>query len=177
MINIKSTDPQTLHKWLSDNQAVLIDVREPLEYKIEHIARAENIPLSTICLEHVDLPEYKNKKVVIQCRSGARSLSACKKIAESNKSIELYNLDGGILAWGEQGLATIKELKIMSLERQVQLTLGSCIIFGLFMAFFSSSAWLIIPTIIGLGLINAGATGWCGLAKLVAKFPWNKIDK
>ncbi len=176
MTEIKLTDSKTLSKWLNNNKAILIDVREPLEYQIEHIEQADNIPLSTICLEHVNLPENKNKKIVVQCRSGARSMSACKKIAEADNSLELYNLEGGILAWGQQGLPTIKEIKMIPLERQVQLTLGSIIVLGVLMTYFVSTAWLIVPTIIGLGLINAGATGWCGLAKLIAKFPWNKVD-
>ena len=177
MPNIKSTDPITLSKWLANDTAILIDVREPLEYKIEHIKQATNIPLSTICLEHVTLPENKGKKIIIQCRSGARSMSACKKIIESDESIELYNLEGGILAWGQQGLPTIKEMQMIPLERQVQLTLGLALIFGVLMTYFISSSWLIIPAIVGLGLTNAGATGWCGLAKVIAKFPWNKLDK
>ena len=177
MSKIKTTDPTTLNKWLDADKAILIDVREPLEYQIEHIKQATNIPLSTIYLEHVTLPENKGKKIVIQCRSGARSMSACKKIIEADDSIELYNLEGGILAWGQQELPTIKEMQILPLEQQIQLTLGLTIIFGVLMTYFVSSAWLIIPAIVGLGLINAGATGWCGLGKLITKLPWNKIDK
>ena len=177
MSNIEKTDSITLNKWLKDGAAILIDVREPLEYKIEHIKQATNIPLSTIRLEHVATPENKGKKIVIQCRSGVRSLSACEKIIESDDSIEIYNLEGGILDWGKQGLPTINEAQIMPLERQVQLTMGLAIIIGVLMSYFVSSIWLIIPAIIGAGLTNAGATGWCGLAKLMAKAPWNNTDK
>lgn len=173
-MGIKNIDVKTLNKWLNKNMAILIDVREPLEYQTEHIEQAENIPLSTISYEDI---KNKDKKIVIHCRSGVRSRSACEKITQHDKSIEVYNLEGGILDWSQQSLPTIKERQILPLERQVQLTLGSIIIFGVIMTYFVSTSWLIIPTIIGLGLINAGTTGWCGLAKLVAKLPWNKVDK
>lgn len=175
MNQIKNIDSKTLNNWLNENTAVLIDVREPLEYRIERIKHAKNIPLATICLEDINLPKNKNKKIVIQCRSGSRSRAACEKILKHDSSITLYNLEGGILDWAQQGFLTIKEKQVLPLERQVQITLGSVITFGVIMAYFVSTSWLILPTIIGLGLLNAGITGWCGLAKLIAKLPWNKV--
>lgn len=177
MTQIKNIDSKTLDNWLNENTVVLIDVREPLEYQIERFKHAKNIPLSTICLEDINLPKHKSKKIVIQCRSGSRSRAACEKILKHDSSLTLYNLEGGILDWAQQGFPTTKEKQVLPLERQVQITLGSIITFGVIMAYFVSTSWLIVPTIIGAGLINAGATGWCGLAKLVAKLPWNKIDK
>jgi hypothetical protein len=41
------------------------------------------------------------------------------------------------------------------------------------MAYLFNDSWILVPAIIGLGLVNAGLTGWCGMAKLVALFPWN----
>ena len=175
MNQIKNIDSKTLNNWLNENMAVLIDVREPLEYKIEHIKHAKNIPLSTICLEDVNLPKNKSKKIVMQWRSGSRSKAACEKILKHDSSLILYNLEGGILDWSQQGFPTTTEKQVLPLERQVQITLGSIIIFGVVMAYFVSTSWLILPAIIGMGLINAGITGWCGLAKLVARLPWNKI--
>lgn len=175
MTQIKNIDSKTLDNWLNENTAVLIDVREPLEYQIERIKHAKNIPLSTICLENINLPKNKSKKIVIQCRSGSRSREACEKILKHDSSLILYNLEGGILDWVQQGFPTTKEKQILPLERQVQITLGSIITFGVIMAYFASTSWLIVPAIIGIGLLNAGITGWCGLAKLVARLPWNKL--
>ena len=64
-------------------------------------------------------------------------------------------------------------MPLLPLERQVQLTLGIIITFGVLMAYLFNDSWILVPAIIGLGLINAGLTGWCGMAKLVALFPWN----
>lgn len=174
MSQIHSVDAQTLKKWMKDSKALLIDVREPLECSLEKIVSSKNIPLAQITLEDLDLSKNKDKKIVIQCRSGARSMTACKKLSEADPSLELYNLDGGILAWKAQGYNIAQEKDALPLDRQVQLTLGIIIIFGVLMSYLFNDSWVLLPAIIGLGLINAGLTGWCGMAKLVALFPWNR---
>ena len=174
MPQIQSVDAQTLKKWMKNSKVLLIDVREPLECSIEKIASSKNVPLAQITLEALDLLKNKNKKIVIQCRSGARSMTACKKLSEADPSLELYNLDGGILAWKAQGYGIAQEKDALPLDRQVQLTLGIIISFGVLMSYLFNDSWVLVPAIIGLGLINAGLTGWCGMAKLVALFPWNR---
>ena len=105
---VKNIDPKTLNGWIEQNNAVIIDVRENLEFHEERIESAKNIPCSEISLETISPPAYKNKKIVMQCRSGKRSALACYDLQDFDPSLELYNLDGGILAWKEQGYKTIK---------------------------------------------------------------------
>lgn len=107
MHEIESIDVETLHKWLQDKEVLLIDVRELSEYKIERIPEAQHIPLSQICLEDQVLPEHKHKKIVMQCLSGVRSKTACVKFLESDPSLTIYNLEGGILAWKKHGYDVI----------------------------------------------------------------------
>ena len=73
----------------------LIDVREPYEYENANLG-GELIPLNTI-LSHTDKIS-KDKKVVIQCKSGGRSGVAIMQL-ESKGFDNLYNLKGGILAY------------------------------------------------------------------------------
>ena len=107
MHKIESVNVETLHKWLQDKEVLLIDVREISEYKLERIPEAQNIPLSQICLEDPVLPENKPKKIVMQCLSGVRSITACVKFLESDPSLTIYNLDGGIMAWKKHGYDVI----------------------------------------------------------------------
>ena len=37
--------------------------------------------------------------------------------------------------------------------------------------------FLAIPAFIGSGLVFAGASGWCGMAKLLARMPWNRVRR
>ncbi len=76
----------------------LIDVREEYEYEICNLD-AELIPLGGI-LDNVE-KVASDKKVVIHCRSGARSATAISQLEKKFGFENLYNLRGGILAWAD----------------------------------------------------------------------------
>ena len=77
----------------------LIDVREPFEYEMSNI-NGENIPLAGILIEAQKIS--KDKPVIIQCRSGARSAAALMQLEQNFGFTNLYNLKGGILAWAAE---------------------------------------------------------------------------
>lgn len=58
--------------------------------------------------------------------------------------------------------------------RQTQALIGTVLLASAAAAYFVHIAWLIIPTIIGCGLIFAGTSGLCPMASLVARMPWNR---
>ena len=91
-MTIKNIDAKTLKNWLDNDQAILIDVRQPAEHRSQKIDKAKLIPLDEICKEK--LPEIGDKKLVLHCQGGKRSLSACQKLLNENLDIELYNLEG-----------------------------------------------------------------------------------
>jgi rhodanese-related sulfurtransferase len=94
-----------LKKRLDNNEVLLIDVREIVEYNVQSINEAYLIPLGEITVEK--LPSTQ-KPIVIYCKAGVRSLSACKKLLTTNPHLEVYSLEGGILAWEEGGYKTKK---------------------------------------------------------------------
>ena len=96
---VKTVDIKTLKTWLANNEVVLIDVREPQEYAETNIPGAKLIPLGTIT--RAALPDLGNKKLVIHCRSGKRSETACEKLLCEDPALDVYNLAGGILAWNQ----------------------------------------------------------------------------
>ncbi len=77
----------------------LIDVREPHEYDICNL-EGELIPQAEI--PHSVDRIAKDKKVVIHCRSGARSGNMVNWLEKNHGFTNLYNLKGGILAWADQ---------------------------------------------------------------------------
>lgn len=85
-------------KELIDSKAdfQLIDVREPYEYEEANI-NGELIPLGEIPVRHEEIS--KEKQVIMQCRSGVRSANAVQFLEQNFGFTNLYNLDGGILAW------------------------------------------------------------------------------
>jgi molybdopterin/thiamine biosynthesis adenylyltransferase/rhodanese-related sulfurtransferase len=77
----------------------LIDVRESHEYDIANI-NGELIPLNQVPFAEDKIS--KEKKVVVHCRSGARSAQAIKALEQRYGYDNLYNLKGGILAWADE---------------------------------------------------------------------------
>jgi rhodanese-related sulfurtransferase len=99
----KSISVFELKKIINDPQVALIDVREQDEYQEEHIKEAILLPLAIFSLKK--LPQGYTS-YVMQCRSGARSQEACHRILQENPTLQVFNLDGGILAWKKAGFET-----------------------------------------------------------------------
>lgn len=161
--------PYQLQKMLDDGSADLIDVRETDEFVEEHINRAKNIPLRIV--DNEQLVGCK-RKIVVQCKSGKRGEEACLKLKQQCSDLDLSNLEGGITQWKTEKFETVASgnLPIM---RQVQIIAGALIVIGGVAAILFGMLFLSLPILIGVGLIFAGVTGWCGLAKLLAMMPWN----
>jgi len=58
--------------------------------------------------------------------------------------------------------------------RQVQLAAGALVLLGVLLGFLVAPAFFGISAFVGSGLMMAGATGWCGMARLLAHIPWNR---
>ena len=78
---------------------IIIDVREPFEYDMYNIG-ARLIPLGQLPQALESLEEYKDREIILHCRSGARSGSA-KQMMMQNGFQHVRNLLGGMLAWQE----------------------------------------------------------------------------
>ena len=98
---IKSASVDELKQWLQAGQVVLIDVREPHEYERGYIEGSVLLPLETV--DSDTIPPFQGRKLVMQCRSGGRSRVACGKLVKAKPDLEVYNLEGGILAWQQAG--------------------------------------------------------------------------
>lgn len=89
-----------LKQWKEEGKDFqLIDVREQFEYEMSNI-EGENIPLSGVLIEADKIS--KDKPVIMQCRSGARSAAALMQLEQNLGYTNLYNLKGGILAWAAE---------------------------------------------------------------------------
>lgn len=168
-----SVDANTLKQWLDSGEAMLVDVREPAEHAAEKIGGSALLPLRSVSKSA--LPPCEGKKLVLHCRKGGRSASACAKLLEEDPAMDLYNLDGGIEAWQAAGLAVAASGKpFLPLDRQVQLTIGLILLAASLLGYFVTPALFLLTGLVGIGLSVAGATGFCGLARLMARMPWNR---
>jgi len=97
-VKYKSLDPYYFHlRYLGTDSSILIDVREPFEYKGNRIKGSINIPASGN-LDYAADTLNKNYALFLYCTSGFRSSKAAEKLF--NKGFHnIYNLEGGITAW------------------------------------------------------------------------------
>lgn len=170
---MKTVDATTLKRWMDSGEAVVVDVREPAEHAAEKIDGATLVPLSTVTKSAIT--HCEGKKLVIHCRSGKRGISACEKLLAEDPNLEVYNLEGGISGWGAAGHPVATSGKFfLPLDRQVQFAIGLMLIAGSALGYMLSPAWFLLTGIIGAGLTIAGLTGFCGLAMVMARMPWNQ---
>lgn len=80
-----------------DTDIVLLDVREPFEHAERHIEGCVLIPLGQLENRLDELQSYRDRPVVVYCRSGARSARACAFL--NAQGFQTRNLAGGILEW------------------------------------------------------------------------------
>ena len=92
---------------LLEEGALLVDVREPheLEAVSFDVKNVINIPLSEIETRYKEIAT--DKKIIVACRAGIRSNQAIQYLMHFGNSGEaLFNLQGGIIAWQQNGLKT-----------------------------------------------------------------------
>lgn len=75
---------------------LLIDVRTEEEFNDGNIETSINIPCQDLVYNIDDMEEPKDKKIVVYCRSGHRSVVACNLLSMGGFT-NLYNLEKGIL--------------------------------------------------------------------------------
>lgn len=85
---------------MSRKQVLVLDVREPDEFKQGHLQGARNIPLSQLATRVAELEKFKNKPVLLVCERGNRTRAAVKVLREKQFSA-LHQLKGGMQAWIE----------------------------------------------------------------------------
>jgi len=95
-------------KSMSDQGALLLDVREPDEYAAIHAVNAKLIPLGEVGSRLKEIEAYKDKPVAVICRSGRRSAQAVSLLKESGFT-QVVNVEGGTTAWVQAGLDVIKQ--------------------------------------------------------------------
>lgn len=164
--------PELLAEWMGQKNTVLVDVREDFEHAEERIKGAVLEPLSKFDPDRLRA-KVGSARVVFHCRSGKRSVTAAQRYRRGDEP--LFHLAGGIEAWKQAGRPVERpsagpRIPVM---RQVQITAGSLVALGVALGAFVHPGFLAIAGFVGLGLVFAGVSGWCGMAMLLGKMPWN----
>jgi rhodanese-related sulfurtransferase len=149
-----------------------INVCTPAEFKERHIEGVRNVPLDTI---KTAAASFANKQTVyVHCRSGARAKKAIEELEALGVTADLVNVEGGLVAWSEAGFPTGSHTNRLPIMRQVFITAGALVVIGVVLSMIIHPSYVYLALFVGVGLIFAGVTGWCGMSHLLARMPWNK---
>ncbi len=192
---VNKITPKQAFDWLKSGEAVLIDVREPEEFKEEHIAYASSLPLNRVkeLLKQHQIPT--DRKIIFHCLKGTRGEVACVAASDDNifSEYEIYNIAGGITAWKEDGLPVILDSvssdkpaiahknsgdgkqETIDIPKQVQVVAGFIVaLLGILGLISGAKILFLLIAIFGAVFAFAGATGKCMIAGMLANMPWNK---
>ena len=157
--------------------ACLLDVRSPGEYAAAHVPGARLLPL-----DELDPAAFRRERagddapVYVLCQSGGRARRAIEKLARAGMT-GCVLVEGGTQAWVDAGLPVNRGAsRVLPLMRQVQITVGFLVATGSVLALTVNKLFALLPLVIGCGLLFAGVTGFCGLALVLARMPWNKAS-
>jgi rhodanese-related sulfurtransferase len=152
--------------------AVLVDIRDADEHAREHIPGATHLPLSEI---KQGRPELENNRAVIyHCRSGNRTAANAMELKQA-ANCEAFIVEGGLEAWRKAGLpVNVDRKQPLPLIRQVQIGAGTLVVLGIVLGYLASPWFFLLSGFVGAGLVQAGLTGWCGMANLLQIMPWNR---
>lgn len=154
-------------------EARLVDIRESGEYANEYVPGSRLVPLSIAKSYPVKDADAPAKPVIYFCRSGKRTQDNAALLASLAEGEAAYQVEGGIVAWKQAGLPVEQGRAAFPMFRQIQIAAGLLVLLGIFgSALWHPMYWL--SAFVGAGLVFAGVTGFCGMAKILARMPWNK---
>jgi len=170
---LQTIPPAAAARLLREGSATLVDIREPDEHARERIPGAQNLPLSQ--LEEAELALQGGKPVLFHCRSSARTQGNAARLAAKAGLVEAYVVEGGLEAWKHAGLPMAEDRRQpLELMRQVQIAAGSLVLLGVVLGVVVAPAFYTLSAFVGAGLVFAGTTGTCGLARVLRVMPWNR---
>ena len=151
----------------------LLDVRTPAEYESVHISGSYNVPLGTLGEHATEIREAVDVPVVLVCQSGSRSRQAEEALKRAGMP-NLHVLEGGLSGWVAVGKPVERGRERISLERQVRIAAGALAAAGGVLAVKAHPRFGLLSAFVGGGLVFAGVTDTCGIARLLAKLPYNR---
>jgi rhodanese-related sulfurtransferase len=156
-----------------DEGAILVDIRETDEHARTRIAAARNVPLAE--LGRANAVFRAGKPVIFHCLSGMRTNANASQLKAHAGSCEAFMLEGGLNAWRKAGLPVeVDRSRPIEVQRQVQIVAGGLGFAGTLLGLTVSPWFFAVPAFVGAGLMFAGITGFCGMALLLVRAPWNR---
>jgi rhodanese-related sulfurtransferase len=88
---------------MNQGTTLILDVRDDKEYAAGHLPRARHVPLKELDAKLGELGKFKEKPVIVTCRTGPRASAACRVLKRAGFS-NVFVLKGGVTAWQQASL-------------------------------------------------------------------------
>jgi len=165
---------EVYHTRSSGQPCLCLDVRTPTEHRELHAEGVTLLPLDQLNVERVRKLRTDDRPIYLFCRSGSRATQAHDQLKKSGLN-DCFIVEGGTEAWAANGFPVVRGRKAMSLERQVRIAAGLLVVIGIILAQTLHPYAIGLSAFVGVGLIFAGLTDWCGMGLLLARMPWNQV--
>jgi rhodanese-related sulfurtransferase len=103
-----SVDPVAATALINHQDATVVDVRAAADFAGGHILNSVNVPMNGFKNQTAALAKYKDKPIIVACRSGSQSQAACHALRKAGFE-QVFNLKGGVLAWESANLPLTKK--------------------------------------------------------------------
>jgi rhodanese-related sulfurtransferase len=156
----------------------LLDVRTPLEYARVHVPGTQLEPLESLETSRVAAqgPLSPETPLYVLCQSGVRAKKAIGQLEAAGLG-HCILVEGGTQAWVNAGFPVERgQVGGISIERQVRIIAGALGLTGTLLGALLHVGFLVIPAVVGAGLLFAGLTDKCGMALVLARMPWNQLS-
>ncbi len=92
---------------MNDHKTLVLDIRDDKEFAAGHVPKARHIPLRDLGKRVEEIAKWKDKPVLVTCRSGTRAGAACRLLKAAGFA-QVAQLKGGITAWQAASLPVEK---------------------------------------------------------------------
>lgn len=172
MSEIERIQPEEAKAMVKEGRGVFIDIRTISEALLETLEGSLFLPFDLINKERLQDLGIEEKMPIIVCRSGIRAAQAAEALQREGGAVAI--MEGGMDRWKKRGLATRRGGRSIPLERQVLIGAGGMILLFTLLGLMVSSIWLSAAILMCCGMIFAGITGACGMARVLVMMPWNR---
>lgn len=154
-------------------EAVIVDVREPDEYRRRHVPGAALFPTS--CFSVSGFPAASpGRRTLVLCKGGGRAAKVAAAMCAGGRA-DVAVIEGGLTGWCAAGLPTQGDVRApMPIMRQVMITAGGLLAVFTALGVFVHPGFLAGTAFVSLGLVFAGVSGICPMASALGRMPWNR---
>lgn len=154
----------------------VLDVRTGAEYREARLRGAcHHMPLDQLDVAQCKtLAQDPQKPFYLLCKGGMRARRAAEILQQAGLGQGVV-VEGGLDGCMACGAEIVRgEKNVLPLERQVRVAAGLMVLLGVGLGALVHPGFYGLAAFVGAGLVFAGLSGWCGMAMLLAKAPWNR---